>query len=80
MIEVLDGVKTTDGVKISRINPSMCKGCGACAALCQAGAITALHFDRPQINAMIEAAFVDQGPGPAEKSSGGPDPEREDTP
>ncbi len=56
-------VEVEPGVLVARINPSLCKGCGTCASWCPSGAITARHFTDQQMNAMIDAFFVDDLPG-----------------
>jgi heterodisulfide reductase subunit A len=40
----------------ARVNPSLCKGCGACAAACTSGANRLLGFKPEQVFAQIEAA------------------------
>jgi heterodisulfide reductase subunit A len=39
---------------VAEVNEVLCKGCGACAAGCPAGAITVRHFTDLQILAQIE--------------------------
>jgi len=41
--------------KKCEINPTVCKGCGSCAAECPTGAITSRHFTESQIMAVIKA-------------------------
>ncbi len=41
------------------INPSLCKGCGTCTSWCPSGAIKSKHFTDHQVNAMIDAFFVE---------------------
>ena len=42
--------------RTARVNPSLCKGCGACAAACTSGANRLLGFSEEQIFAQIDAA------------------------
>ncbi|MBI4660004.1 MAG: CoB--CoM heterodisulfide reductase iron-sulfur subunit A family protein [Verrucomicrobia bacterium] len=58
-------VEVTPGVFAARINPSLCKGCGTCAAWCPSGAITARHFTDRQVRAMIDAVFTEEEMAPA---------------
>ena len=52
-------VETAPGVFAARINPSLCKGCGTCAAWCPSSANTARHFTNRQVRAMIDAVFAE---------------------
>jgi heterodisulfide reductase subunit A len=40
------------------INSALCKGCGACAAVCPSEAIALMGFNTGQIYAQIESALV----------------------
>jgi heterodisulfide reductase subunit A len=44
--------------KVSRVNTTLCKGCGTCVAACPAGAITGAGFTDEQILAELEGLFV----------------------
>jgi heterodisulfide reductase subunit A len=50
-------VEVEPGLFVARINASLCKGCGTCAAWCPTGAIEAKHFTDNQVYAMISAFF-----------------------
>jgi heterodisulfide reductase subunit A len=39
------------------VNPAMCQGCGACAAICPNGAAVLRGFAVPQMLEVIDAAF-----------------------
>ena len=52
-------VDVAGGEPVARINASLCKGCGTCAAWCPSGAIASRHFTDRQIGAMIDA-FLDE--------------------
>jgi heterodisulfide reductase subunit A len=41
---------------VARVNPVMCKGCGACAVVCPTDAMQAAHFTSRQVTAMVQAA------------------------
>ncbi len=43
--------------KVSKVNPVMCKGCGACSVHCPSGAIVMKHYNDEQVMAMIAQAF-----------------------
>jgi heterodisulfide reductase subunit A len=56
--------RTGDGVAdqgsgriVARVNPVLCKGCGACAVVCPTCAMEASHFTSMQVTAMVQAAF-----------------------
>jgi heterodisulfide reductase subunit A len=51
-------VETGPGAVTARINASLCKGCGTCAAWCPSGAITARHFTDLQLRSMIDACLA----------------------
>ncbi len=53
-------VESEDGTWVARINASLCKGCGTCGSWCPSGAITCRHFTDRQVNAMIDAFFVEE--------------------
>jgi heterodisulfide reductase subunit A-like polyferredoxin len=59
-------VELSPGVQVARVNPVMCKGCGACASVCPTGAMTAMHFTDGQVSAMARAALADVILAPAE--------------
>ena len=40
-------------------NEALCKGCGSCAAVCPTGAMDVRHFTDAQIDAQVEAVFVE---------------------
>jgi len=40
------------------INPSLCKGCGTCAAMCPSGSIVAHHFTSDQLSAELMGALA----------------------
>ena len=40
------------------VNPGMCQGCGACAAVCPNGAAILNGYDKQQMMEMIDAAFI----------------------
>jgi heterodisulfide reductase subunit A len=42
------------------VNEALCKGCGSCAAVCPTGAIDIRHFTDKQIEAQVEAIFIDE--------------------
>jgi heterodisulfide reductase subunit A len=42
---------------VARVNPVLCKGCGACAVVCPTCAMQARHFTSEQVTAMIQAAL-----------------------
>jgi heterodisulfide reductase subunit A len=41
------------------VNEALCKGCGSCAAVCPTGAIDIKHFTDKQIEAQVEAIFIE---------------------
>jgi heterodisulfide reductase subunit A len=41
--------EVSPGIMKASINPIMCKGCGGCAAVCPAGAISSTHFTDQQL-------------------------------
>jgi heterodisulfide reductase subunit A len=43
---------------VSRINETLCKGCGVCVAACPSGAIKGKHFTVEELMAEIEGALV----------------------
>jgi heterodisulfide reductase subunit A len=43
---------------VSRINPVLCKACGACAVTCPSKAIRLQHFAADQILAQVDALVV----------------------
>ncbi|MEE8402479.1 MAG: CoB--CoM heterodisulfide reductase iron-sulfur subunit A family protein [Candidatus Hydrothermarchaeaceae archaeon] len=51
---VISIVEKDTGEYKSSINDALCKGCGTCASVCPNSAITARHFERAQILAMID--------------------------
>ncbi len=53
-------VEIEPGLHVARINPSLCKGCGVCAAWCPSSAIAARHSTDSQVMAMIDTAFVEE--------------------
>jgi heterodisulfide reductase subunit A len=42
---------------VARVNPVLCKGCGACAVVCPTCAMQASHFTSEQVTAMVQAAL-----------------------
>jgi heterodisulfide reductase subunit A len=44
-----------DGRKVAVVNPALCKGCGACAAVCPTRAINVAGWTLDQFDAMVEA-------------------------
>jgi heterodisulfide reductase subunit A len=54
----IETVRYINDTSICRVNLAICKGCGACAAVCPSGAIRPQHFDTKKINAMIEAYLL----------------------
>jgi heterodisulfide reductase subunit A-like polyferredoxin len=53
--EAIEITSREDGIPVARVNPVLCKGCGACAVICPNGAMTARHFSLDQISAMVES-------------------------
>ena len=53
--------KEVDGrtVRQAEVNPALCKGCGACAAVCPTGAINVAGWTLPQFDAMVDALTAD---------------------
>jgi heterodisulfide reductase subunit A len=47
----------------AEIQPTLCKGCGLCAASCRSGAIHLKGFDTGQIMAMIESFMFEEAVG-----------------
>jgi heterodisulfide reductase subunit A len=45
------------GRTVARVNPVLCKGCGACAVVCSTDAMEAAHFTSEQVLAMVRAAL-----------------------
>ena len=43
----------------ANVNEALCKGCGACAAICSPKAIYVKHFTLEQISAMINALLAE---------------------
>jgi len=52
-------VETEEGVVVARINASLCKGCGTCTSWCPSSAIVSKHYTDKQVNAMIDAFFME---------------------
>jgi heterodisulfide reductase subunit A len=53
-------LKETDDNRVAiAINEALCKGCGSCAAVCPTGAIDLRHFTDDQIEAQVEAIFME---------------------
>jgi heterodisulfide reductase subunit A len=50
---------TEQGRHAIHINEALCKGCGSCAAVCPTGAIDLRHFTNEQIEAQVEAIFME---------------------
>ncbi len=46
--------------EIAKITDVLCKGCGACASVCPIGAIDQKGYDNETINAMIQAALMEE--------------------
>jgi heterodisulfide reductase subunit A len=42
---------------VARVNPVLCKGCGACAVVCPTCAMQSSHFTSRQVTAMVQAAL-----------------------
>ena len=51
---------TFQGRAVAQVNPTLCQGCGVCAATCPAGAITQPGYTDQQILAEIEGALAFQ--------------------
>jgi len=52
------GAITFDQKKfVADVNPALCKGCGACAAVCPSEAPALMGFDNNQLYAQIKNAF-----------------------
>jgi heterodisulfide reductase subunit A len=49
--------RMNDTRTVARVNPVLCKGCGACAVVCPTCAMQALHFTDSQVTAMVQAAI-----------------------
>ena len=47
------------GIMTVYINEALCKGCGTCASVCPTGAIDIRHFTNDQIEAQMEALFLE---------------------
>jgi heterodisulfide reductase subunit A len=47
----------TSSRTVARVNPVLCKGCGACAVVCPTCAMQASHFTSEQVTAMVQAAL-----------------------
>jgi heterodisulfide reductase subunit A len=52
--------ETEKGRMTVYVNEALCKGCGSCAAVCPTGAIDIKHFTDKQIEAQVEAIFIEE--------------------
>jgi len=52
-------MQSSGGHLVAYINEVLCKGCGACAAACPAGAAVQHGFTNEQILAEIEGALLE---------------------